>query len=163
MDEMDNAPMIPTNSSRTSETETVSHGIGRVAHDIVTLAELQAQLFKNDLHEATHRFTRPCAIFTSGILLLLGTIPVALIAIALALIAAGLTPLAAYASVGLAGLIVAAALALRGWQRLCAMPPAFTRSREELAHNIVLIKDAVTHQGGKSQVFPDDMRNDRRN
>src|SRR5271165_3244741 len=151
--------MIQMNSTKTSESKTVTQSVGQVVHDIVALAELQVQLFKSDALETGQRFMQPMAVFTLGILLLLATIPVCLIAVALGLVAVGLTPVAAFALVAIISIVAAGALTAWAWLRFHAMPAAFARSQEELARNITWIKDAVMDLTAKPQHSPDDLRN----
>jgi len=134
-----------------------------VVHDILTLAELQTQLFKTDAHEAVRRAMTPLCLFASGLVLLVTTIPVILIAIAVGLTAAGLSAVAAYALVSIVALVVAVGMSLWAWRRLCKLPPALARSRVELARNIVWIKDALTQAVNKPQGDSAELRNDRRN
>jgi len=154
--------MIQMNPTKTSESETITHSAGQVVRDIMTLVELQVKLFRNDVGDTAARFLRPAAIFMAGVLLLLATIPVCLLAIAQVLMAIGLPAVAAYTLVALISLIVAGAMAVWAWQRFRTMPPAFTRSREELAQNIAWIKYAVTNVTKKPQDSSGDLRNNRR-
>jgi len=153
--------MIQMNSTPTSESKTVTQSLGRVVHDIVTLAELQVQLFKSDALEALERFFRPLAVFALGILLFLGAIPVCLIAIALGLVALGLPPVPAYALVAVTSMIAAGALATWAWQRFQQLPAGFARSQEELTRNITWVKDAVTDLAAKPPHPPEDLRTKR--
>ena len=70
--------MIQTNSGKTAAADTVGKSLGHVAHDIMTLAELQVRLLQIDFRAATARWIRPCAVFAAGVVLLLATLPVCL-------------------------------------------------------------------------------------
>ena len=131
--------MIDTTFHETSETESVSRSAGQVAHDVATLAELQIQLFRSDLQEATERFVQPCAVLAAAAVLLVMTIPVWLIMMSLGLIALGLSAGWAYFLVALASTIIAIVLGLWAWKRFKGRPSAFERSREELVRNLTLI------------------------
>ena len=85
----------------------------------------------------------PALLSAAAAMLLLGAIPVALAAIAMGLIAAGLPAGAAYAIVAVVSIIAAALLAVWAWNRYRAISAAFARSRQELANNIAWIKNAA--------------------
>ncbi len=152
--------MIQANSN-TSESESVGQSAGQVVHDVVSLAELQIQLFKSDAGEAVGRLVRPLLVFAAGILLLLGTLPVVLIAIAIGLVSLGMPPAGAYALVAVLSIVVAVGMAAWARQRFLAMPAAFTRSQEELVRNITWIKDAVMNLSARQRQSHDDLRSDR--
>ncbi len=134
--------MIESNSKATGP-ETVSQSFEHVAHDLVTLAELQGQLLKSDARESTARIARPLAVFLAGALLFVATVPIGLSAIAQGLVVAGVPPPAAYGLVAVTSWLVAGGMTIWAWQRFRAMPPAFARSRVELARNLSWIKDIV--------------------
>ena len=166
--ETDDAKMIQVNPPKAAG-GTVRQSLNQVVHDVLTLAELQSQLFKNDAREVAQRSMKPLCLFACGLLLLLAAIPISLIAIAVGLIAVGLPTPAAYASVSIVTIVVAAAMAIWAWRRLCEMPPVLARSREEFARNIAWIKDAITQAVNKPeeqavnkpQEFSNELHNDR--
>lgn len=133
-----------------SASASVGQSVGQVVRDIVSLTELQIELFKTDAQESAARLMRPLIILSVGFLLALAALPVGLIAIAVGLIALGLPAVAAYALVALASLIAALAVAAWARHRLHEMPAAFARSQEELARNLTWIKDAVTDLTAKT-------------
>ena len=148
---MDKAQMIRPNLAKAPESETIRQNVGHVVQDIVTLAELQGQLFRSDAREIAERFARPVAVFSVSVLLLAATVPVCLLAIAEGLVAAGVPRAAAYALVAVASIAIASGMAIVAWRRFRGMPRAFARSREELLHNLAWIKNAVENLGGKPE------------
>ena len=139
--------MIQFNSARAVESESVRQSIGQVVEDIVTLGGLQGQLFQSDAREIMGRIVQPLAVLAAGTLLFLAMVPVSLLAIAQCLIAIGIPPAAAYGLVAVTSLIAAFGMAAWAWRRLHQLPPAFTRSREELIQNVSWIKAAVRRSG----------------
>ncbi len=150
--------MIQSNS-QVSQSETVTQSASQVVHDIVSLAELQAQLFKSDAQESVAGLMRPVVMFAIAGLLLLAALPICLVAIALGLIALGLPSPAAFALVALAALCAAAGMALWARRRVKELPAAFSRSQEELVRNIAWIKDAVLNLSYRHGSAAADLRN----
>jgi hypothetical protein len=141
-------PTLVQEANARAETEPVRQSIRRVFHDVVTLAGLHGQLLRSDVQEINEHIWGPITVFVVGSLLLVATLPIALLAIIQALAAAGLSETAAFGAVAVISLAIAAGMMAWAWQRLRAMPPAFARSREELAQNINLISNAATPQAG---------------
>jgi hypothetical protein len=127
--------------------------------DLAALAELQGQLFKSDAREVTEQIARPMAFFAAGMLLAAATLPVCLLALAEGLVAAGVPRAGAYAIVAVGALVVAAGLTLWAWRRFRRIPPAFTRSREELMQNIAWIKDAARGRTAQREQAASELRN----
>ncbi len=146
--------MIQATSTHTRESETVREGLGQVVHDVVNLAELQAELTKRDARESMEKLLAPLAILAVALALLLPTLTLCLMAIALGLVAAGLSPAASYSAVAVASAIAVALLAFWGWRRLRTIPEPFARSREEFGRNVAWIKEAI----GRAQHPPEDVR-----
>ena len=117
--------MASLNQVTEDESATVRQSIGQVFQDIVTLAELQGQLFQSDARELSGRIARPLVVFAAGALLFVVTVPVGLLAIVQCLVALGLPQAAAYGLVAVVGLVAAVGMAAWAWQRFRALPPAF--------------------------------------
>jgi hypothetical protein len=122
----------------------VAKGMGELTHDIVSLAELQFELFRIDCREGRKRMLIPVALLLFAGIVAAGTAPVALICVAELLTqAAGLSRAAAFSIVALSGFIVALALGVVGWSYLRGVARVFERSREELTRNMTWIKHAL--------------------
>ena len=118
--------------------------MGELTHDIVSLAELQFELFRIDCREGLKRMLIPVALLLLAGIVAVGTVPVALIIIAEFLTqAAGLSRAAAYSIAALSGLIVAVAMGVVGWSSMRGVVRVFERSREELTLNMTWIKHAL--------------------
>ena len=129
-----------TNGHTTREPN-VAASFSGLAHDAIELTELQAQLLVMDA-KAASRAARTSAIL--GIVatcLLLGAVPVMLLAIGETLAAVFDWPRWVAMSVAaVIGLLLSGAAGAAAWFRLWSGLASFKRSREELSHNIAWIK-----------------------
>ena len=117
---------------------------GELTHDMVSLAELQFELFRSDCREGMKGLLIPVALLLFAGIVAAGTVPLALIFLAELLAQdAGLSRAAAFSIAAVSGLIVAAALGVVGWSRIRGVATVFERSREELARNITWIKNSL--------------------
>lgn len=122
----------------------VAKGMGELAHDFVSLAELQFELFRIDCREGLKRTLIPVALLLLAAIVAAGAVPVVLICIAEFLArAAGLSRPAAFAIAALGGLLAAVALGVAGWSGIRGVVRVFGRSREELSRNMTWIKHAL--------------------
>jgi hypothetical protein len=132
------------NGSTPSPPNGVAKGMGELTHDIVSLAELQFELFRSDCREGLKRMLIPVALLLVAGIVAAGTVPIALILVAEFLAqAAGLSRAAAFSIAALGGFIVASAIGLVGWSRIRGVVRVFERSREELTRNMAWIKHAL--------------------
>jgi formate hydrogenlyase subunit 3/multisubunit Na+/H+ antiporter MnhD subunit len=132
------------NGSTQAPPNGVAKGMGELTHDIVSLAELQFELFRIDCREGLQRMLIPVALLLFAGIVAVGTVPVALIFIAEFLEqAAGLSRAAAYSIAAMGGFIVAAAMGVVGWSYMRVVVRVFERSREELTRNTAWIKHAL--------------------
>jgi hypothetical protein len=140
---VDETTMSRRNGS-TSPPNGVAKGMGELAHDIVSLAELQLELFRIDCREGLRRMLVPAVLLLVAGIVAAGTVPIALILIAEVLVqAAGLSRATAFAIAALGGFIVAVAMGIAGWSCIRRVVRVFARSREELTHNMTWIKHAL--------------------
>ncbi|MBX3436927.1 MAG: phage holin family protein [Planctomycetaceae bacterium] len=118
--------------------------IAVLAHDVITLTELQAQLFTIDLRETWQRSLVPLGMLLGGTILALGAIPVLLLGIGWVLVRqAGWSEGAAFATTSGGTLLVAAIAAWVGWQALKSALATLLRSKAELTNNVHWIKSAL--------------------
>jgi hypothetical protein len=118
--------------------------VGELTHDIVSLAELQFELFRIDCREGFKRMLVPVAVLLVAGVVALGTVPIALILVAEFLAqAAGLSRAAAFSIAAMSGFVVALAIGVVGWSYLRGVVRVFERSREELTCNMNWIKHAL--------------------
>ena len=132
------------NGSTLSPPNGVTKDVGKLTHDIVSLAELQFELFRIDCREGLKRMLIPVALLLLTGIVSAGTVPVALIFIAELLVqGAGLSRPAAFSIAAFGGLIVATALGVVGWSYFRGVVRVFERSCEELTRNMTWIKHVL--------------------
>ena len=96
--------MNQRNGSTTAPPDGVAKDMGELTHDIVSLAELQFELFRNDCRKGLKGLLVPVALLLLAGIVAAGTVPVALIFLAEFLAqAAGLSRAAAFSIAALGG------------------------------------------------------------
>jgi uncharacterized membrane protein YqjE len=118
--------------------------VGDFAHDVLTLAELQAQLFVADVQECGQRALVPGLVLVCGVALGLACFPIALAALALFVIQVFETSYATgflIAVVG--GAVLSALLCVIGWWQIRERVAVLGRSQQELARNLRWIKKVI--------------------
>ena len=117
------------NGSTAAPANGVAKDMGELTHDIVSLAELQFELFRNDCRKGLKGLLVPVALLLLAGIVAASTVPVALIFLAELLVqAAGLSRAAAFSIAALGGFIVAVALgvvggpASAGWGAFLSVP-----------------------------------------
>lgn len=118
--------------------------VAGLLHDGITLAELQAQLIAIDIQEMRTRSMRSLVLIGGAAILALGTVPVLLQGMGWALVnGAGWSAWAAFLTVAIVGLIIAAGVGWIGWVRLKAATEVLSRSKEELINNVDWVKKTL--------------------
>ncbi len=131
---------------------TAARSVGQILHDILTLGQLQAQLFTLDANEAGSRIQRPIAALAVGAVLAICAVPVALFGIALLLVdVAGMSRLAAVWITFIFAIFVAASLVGYAIAWFRKPPGIFTHSREELVNNVERVKEMLHRSGPSTQ------------
>ena len=116
--------------------------------DFATLAELQGKLAVVDLKEGTAKLTGAVILFSAGVVIALGCVPVALAALALAINEfAKLSPAASFGIALLVGLILAALLAIPAFMAIKKDLWMFERSRAEWRRNMQWLRDTMKRLG----------------
>jgi hypothetical protein len=135
----------------------VAKGAGELVHDIVSLAELQFELFRIDCREGLKRMLIPVALLLFAGMVAVGTVPVALILTAECLSQfAGLSRAAAFSIATLGGILMAVALGVVGWSSMRGAVGVFERSRKEVARNMTWIKHALKRPAPTASQQPQD-------
>jgi hypothetical protein len=118
--------------------------MGELTHDIVSLAELQLELFRSDCRAGFKRMLFPAAMLLAAGAVAVGTLPMAFLLVAELLEqAVGLPRAAAFSITALGGFTVAFAVGVVGWSSMRGVVRAFERSRAELGRNVNWIKQAL--------------------
>jgi hypothetical protein len=113
-------------------------------HDILTLAELQWQLFVADLRRAGWLVGLKMAVLTFGVVLALSCIPLALVTVALFLVEfAGWGYARAFASTLLLAVVAAAGIVGISIWRFSTMRSLFQRSVAEGERNVHWLKEKL--------------------
>jgi hypothetical protein len=128
-----------------------ARSVGQILHDIVTLGQLQSQLFLLDARDAGVKVQRPILALAAGAVLAICSVPIALIGIAFLLIdVAHLSRLAAFWITFVFAVFVAASLIAYAIAWLRKPPGLFAYSREELGNNIERVKEMLHNSGSGS-------------
>ncbi len=118
-----------------------------LAHDAIELAELQAKLLKLDAQAAARNGGMSAALIVVGACLLLGCVPVALMALGEWFMAQFDWPRAgAYAVAAAIGLALSAGAGVAAWYRVRSALASLQRSRDELNRNIAWIKSNLKRE-----------------
>jgi hypothetical protein len=136
--------MNANNGSTPTPPNGVAQGMGDLTHDIVSLAELQFELVRNDYRAGMKGLLVPLVLLLVAGIVALGTVPIALLLVAEILIrVAGLSRTSAFSIAAAGGFITAVALGVVGWSQLRGIGRVFRRSREEWIRNLNWIKLAL--------------------
>jgi len=133
-----------TNGRPPTHEPNVAASFADLTHDVIELAELQTQLFMCDAKKTTQNARTALILCVLGVCLLLGCIPIALIALAELLIRQfEWTPAAGYAVATACGLLLSAIALGLGYVRFKNGLVTIDRSREELNRNIAWLKSSL--------------------
>jgi len=124
----------------------MARNVGEVAHDMITLAELQYSLLRLDAIEWLNRSKIAIILLVVGGIVALGTMPVLLATLAYTIF--DLTSLPLSASFGIAaltGLLAAGLLGILGYRTLVRAPNVFSRSQNEWSNNLNWVKQSFRH------------------
>ncbi|MHB8900302.1 MAG: phage holin family protein [Thermoguttaceae bacterium] len=136
------------NGSTQSPPDGVAKNMGKLTHDIVSLAELQFELFRSDCREGIKQMLIPVALLLVAAIVAVGTVPIALILIAEILTqTTGLSRALAFSIAAFGGLLVALAAGAAGWSNLHGVARVLERSHDELSRNMTWIKIALKPRG----------------
>ena len=132
------------NGKPETASKALARDVGEFAHDVLTLAELQAQLFVADVQECAQRVLVPGLVLLCGAALALACFPIALAAVALLVIQAFQTSYAAgFLIAALVGAVLSAPLCVIGWFQVRGRVAVLGRSQQELVRNLHWIKKVL--------------------
>ena len=122
----------------------LAQGVGGVAEDVATLAELQLNLLKTEAQGGARRVAVCGFLLSAGLVVLAGCVPAALTSVAFWLMqAARLSPAAGFAWAALAGAAIAAVPVGTAWLLWRTSPLTFAHTRKEFARNLKWIKTVL--------------------
>lgn len=144
-------------NGRTNNNElSVTGSFSELTHDVIELAELQAQLFALDVKETSQSTRNSLLLLVVGAGVLLGSIPIALMAFAELLVElAGWSHASSYGISTLLGIAISIGLMLAAYTRLKDGVSALRRSREELSRNIAWVKSTLRNRSTSSAAVHD--------
>ena len=147
---------VNTNGKAKAADPNVAASFTSLAHDAIELAELQAKLLKLDAQAAARNGGMSIALLVVGVCLLLGCVPVALVALAEVFVAQfAWSRAAAFAASAAIGLVLSAGTGAAAWFRVksaLAVAPAFAR-RAQPQHRLDQ-KQFETRQAGPQPAGP---------
>jgi Putative Actinobacterial Holin-X, holin superfamily III len=145
---MDGETQMSTTNGRVREEEpNVATSFAGLAHDVIELGELQAQLFVHDVKSTTQKTRTSLLLGVIGACVLLGSVPVLLFALGEWIAERTGWPLSGGLAVAAAvGIAASAAILAAGWNRLSVGLNSMQRSRDELRRNIAWIKSSLRSQ-----------------
>ena len=122
----------------------VAKSIGSMISDVVSLSELQVQLFKRDTSEAVQRTYIGAAVVLIGSLILLSCLPVGLMALGQLLHQTFELSLAAALGIIFSiGIFLGSLTAYFGIRKLKKVGNVYRRSQEELSQNVRWLKSSL--------------------
>jgi len=118
--------------------------VGEFAHDVLTLAELQAKLFAADVRQCNQRVLVPGTALLGAAALGLACFPIALVGLALLVVQVFETePAAAFLIVAAIGALASALVCLISLSRVRRHLTVLGRSKQELFRNLNWIKKVL--------------------
>jgi len=122
----------------------VATSFSELAHDVIELGELQAQLFALDVKSTVKKTSSSVLLTIIGVCVLLGSVPVILFALGYLISELLDWPVSAGLGISAAvGIAISAGILLLAWNRLSAGLNSMQRSSEELRRNIAWIKSTL--------------------
>jgi uncharacterized membrane protein YqjE len=132
------------NGAPTGHEPTITKSFSRLAHDVIELSELQARLLTLDAQALSRSLLLSLCLAAVAILLSVGAIPIALLALAEVLISNYSWPReAALATTAVFAIATSCMLLAIIWRSLSRGVATFERSRDELKRNLAWIKSAL--------------------
>lgn len=133
----------------------VARNVSGLAHDMVNLAELQAQLFVLDAKQAGRRAILPMMLLMIGTVFALSAVPVAILGVAYVLIEYTiLLPWAALLVAAAGGAVIGGVVALAGAKWFTGRMELMKRSKIEFQHNLKWVKSVLRHDTSLQKSSP---------
>jgi len=148
---LDQADVKPMDGQRELPPQTVARSGAEFLHDLTVLAELQGKLLLVDFRQGLWKLLTPFAVLMVGTSLALGSVPIALAALALTLVETTKLTLAQSLGISLlVGVGLSAVLTLVGWTGLRSNLSFLNRSYAEWRRNLQWAKDTLKRLGQAS-------------
>lgn len=138
---------MSTNGRARTDKPNVATSFGDLAHDVIELTELQAELLAMDVRDTSRSVRLGVVLGAAGIVLFLGSVPVLLAALAYLLIEQrGWSHAAGFGAATLVGLLLSGGVLGAAWWRLRTSVVTLHRSRDELRRNISWVKSSLRNR-----------------
>lgn len=138
---------MSTNGRVRDEEPNVATSFSGLAHDVIELGELQAQLFAHDVKSTTQQTRTSLLLAAVGTCLLLGSVPVVLFALAELFVERfEWSRSAGFAAAALVGVLASAGTLAAAWNKLSVGLNSMQRSRDEFNRNLASIKSSLRSQ-----------------
>lgn len=132
------------NGTPESGVSNVSSDMGDFVQDLITLTDLQAQLFVTDVKECSQRGFAPALVLLCGVAIGLACFPIALMAMALLLVQVfEISYAEGFLMAFLTGAIVSVLLTIVGWFQVRKQLNVLRRSQHELVRNLNWVKKVL--------------------
>ncbi len=132
------------NRAPESASKGFARGVGDFTHDVLTLAELQAQLLAADVQECRKRVLVPALLLLCGLAVSLACFPVGLTALALCLVQSyNLSYAAGFLTASIVGAVFGALLSVFGCLQVRKSLAVLRRSQHELIRNLRWIRKVI--------------------
>ena len=134
------------NRAPESASKGFARGVGDFTHDVLTLAELQAQLLSADVQECRQRVLVPTLLLLCGLAVGLACFPVGLTALALCLVENYTMSYATgFLTAFIVGAVLGVLLSFIGCLQVRKSLAVLQRSQQELIRNLRWIRKVVDH------------------
>ncbi len=143
---VDQTTKLNRNGERITPSGHMGRNVSGLAHDLMTLFELQFQLLRVDLKAGVRRAIVPIAAMAVGAVLIFTAL--LLLVSAVAMLVQESTDLSAGASFAITGgsaILLAAVMMFAAWLKLRTSFDVLSRSRQEFKENLRSIKSALKH------------------
>lgn len=138
---------MSTNGRARTDKPNVATSFGDLAHDVIELTELQAELFATDVRDTSRSVRLGVALGAAGVVLFLGSVPVLLAAVAYLLIEQrGWSHAAGFGAATFVGLLLSGGVLAAAWRWLRMSVVTLHRSRDELKRNIAWVKSSLRNR-----------------
>lgn len=141
---VDQATKLNRNGERMTPSGHMGRNVSGLAHDLMTLVELQYQLLMADLKAGVSRAIVPVAAIAVGAILVFIALLMLVSSVALVIQeSTDLTAGAAFAITGGSAIVLAAILMFAAWMKLRSSFDVLDRSSQEFKENLRSIKAAL--------------------
>jgi hypothetical protein len=131
------------------------NGVRQLLADVTELAELQTRLLADDVRSSLYAFIRPLVYIVGGVVILLATLPVVLLAFANLLVAEAEWPTyAAQFTCAGSALLAAGVLAVLAYRRIQRSAIPLQRSMCEMQKNLETLREMLVGHKAVSDSVP---------